>query len=105
MYLLCAFIGFTAYFVLWNIFKKRGIDVYSTKNKIILLIACLVPCLGLLWFLPDIPIHVKIGITVLGIATEFLSFYSLGKAGKRFRETFGIENEEDRIEKEKNKMS
>jgi hypothetical protein len=87
MFLLCAFIGIADYFVLWTIFKKRGIDVYATKNKIILLVSCLIPCLSLFWVLPDIPFHVKISITILGIATEFLSFYSLGKAGKRFRET------------------
>lgn len=101
VFLACFFVGIGAFFVLWKVYKKRGITVLSKKNKFILLIIGIFPILVLFWVLPDVPLLVKIGITFLILATEFGYFYLLGKAGKSVRKTLGIETEEDRYEKDK----
>lgn len=89
MFLLCFFIGIILYFVLWYIFKKKGISLSSLKTKSVFLIIGILPVLILLWALPDLPLTIKAAITLLGVATEFAYFYVLGKASKSFRNKFG----------------
>lgn len=96
-FLLCSLLGFLLFALSWYVLRKKGINVYTKKTKALLLLIILVPALILVWLLPDIPIIIKLIISIAGIATELFYYYTLDITGKKFRKTLGIKNEEDQL--------
>jgi amino acid transporter len=101
VYLLCFCMGVCGFFCFWYIFKRKNKDVYAKKSTLIFLIIGNLPILILIWILPNLSFYFKGGVTILMAATELVYLYALNKGGKNIRRVLGVENEEDRYEKEK----
>ena len=106
--LICFAVGVIAFFILWYVLKKKGINVYDRKIQLLLAFGIMVPISALpVWLHPLLSIQTKIIGTALGSAVGLANFYAIDRLGKKFRKFTGIENEEDRhdrkVMKEKSK--
>ena len=90
-------ITISCFFVL----KKKGVDVYTVKNMLIITLAPLPNILIPIWIDPKASFNAKIRITVVIYLFTIVSFYAYHYGGKRLRKQVGIETEEDRREIER----
>jgi len=90
-------IAFSSFFIL----KKKGVDVYTAKNMLIITLAPLTNLLIPIWLYAKLSFDSKIGTTIVIYSFTIVSFYAYHYGGKRFRKKLGIVAEEDRREAER----
>ena len=102
-FLLCLGASVIVTYTLWIVLKRKGVDVYLKKNMMLIgIVGAFIVSLPL-WLHPSLSIQFKIGLFLIALVVGIANFYAVHYGGKEFRKQFGIENEEDRREKERMK--
>jgi len=102
-FLLCGFLNCVITFSSFFVLKKKGIEVYTVKNMLIVTLAPVTNLLIPIWLFAGLSFNSKIGATLIIYLFTIVSFYAYHYGGKRLRNQIGLVTEEDRWEKEREK--
>lgn len=99
--LTCTFGSIAVYYLIFYILLKKGYNMRTRKNQLLLLFTVAYP-ISILPFLmtPIFPVLVKVAMISFSTGIGLLYYVSLVITGKRFRKYFGIKAPEDKADEE-----
>jgi hypothetical protein len=94
--LACTAAGIIIEMIILNALKRKGVDIRS--NKIILKTAIPVMLLIVflpIWFLDDVPLHIKIIAALLGVIGGVANLFTVDRTGSALRKQLRIKSKWD----------